>query len=101
MNAISKNPKQIAKMAVLRVVPSERLTNSKKTDNLKVDDIVHVKMSSIFSKVRRLMKDGHTKEIVVNWTTDLFDVNRIIIPRNKLLERREDDICFKMKMARH
>jgi hypothetical protein len=38
--------------------------------------------------VRRLVKDGHTKQIVVNWTPDLFVVNRVIIPRNKLLERR-------------
>jgi hypothetical protein len=45
-------------------------------------------MSSIFSNVRRLIKEGNSKQIVVTYTLEMFLVSHVIVPRNKLLERK-------------
>lgn len=81
------NPKLQAKISLIKKAMA-KVKKYKELDNFKEDDIVRVKMSSIFSNVRKLVKDGNTKQIVVTYTPELFRVNRVIIPRNKLLERK-------------
>jgi N-glycosylase/DNA lyase len=82
------NPKLKAKLSLVRKA-IEKINKFKEEDNYQVGNIVRVKMSSIFTNVRKLVKDNKTKQIVVTYTPELFVVNRVIIPRNKLLERKK------------
>lgn len=65
-----------------------KLEQFKEEDNLQVGQLVRVKMSSIFANIRKLVKDKNTKQIVVSYTPELFVVNRVIIPRTGVLERK-------------
>ena len=57
-------------------------------DNYQVGDEVRVKMSSIFSNVRKLVKDNKNKQIVVTYTPAVYRIGRVIVPRRGLLERK-------------
>jgi hypothetical protein len=81
------NPKLKAKLSLVKKA-IEKIKKFKEEDNFKVGDIVRIKMSSIFANVRKLVKDGNTKQIVVNYTPELFIVRKVIVPRNKILERK-------------
>lgn len=81
------NPKLKAKLSLIKRA-IKKIEKFKEEDNYSVGEIVRVKMSSIFTNVRRLVKEGNTKQIVVTYTPELFIVNRVISPRNKLLERK-------------
>lgn len=81
------NPKRIARYSLLKKA-IKKIKKFKEEDNFKVDELVRVKMSSIFTNVRRLVKEGNTKQIVVNYTPEVFVVAKVIVPRNKLLERK-------------
>lgn len=81
------NPKLKAKLSLIKRA-LKKIEKFKEEDNYVVGEYVRVKMSSIFTNVRRLVKDGNTKQIVVTYTPEIFIVNKVIIPRNKLLERK-------------
>lgn len=66
----------------------QKLEQFKEEDNLQVGQLVRVKMSSIFANIRKLVKDKNTKQIVVQYTPELFVVSRVIIPRTGVLERK-------------
>jgi transposase InsO family protein len=82
------DPKYQAKKSLMKKA-IEKIKKFKEEDNFKVDDLVRVKMSSIFANVRKLVKDKKTKQIVVTYTPDVFYVKKVIVPRNKLLERKK------------
>ena len=84
---LANNPKLKAKLSLVKKA-IEKIKKFKEEDNFKVGDIVRVKMSTIFANVRKLVKDGNTKQIVVNYTPELFIVRKVIVPRNKILERK-------------
>ena len=44
-------------------------------------------MSSIFSNIRKLIKDKHTKQIVVTYTPEVFTVSKVIKSIKSPLER--------------
>lgn len=57
-------------------------------DNYRVNDRVRVKMSAIFSNVRRLIKEGRSKEVVIQFTPVIFRVERVYRPVGTL-ERKK------------
>lgn len=76
-----------ARRAILQKI-KRQIARFQEEDDFEVGEPVRVKMSSIFANVRRLVKEGNTKQIVITYTPELFLINRVIIPRNRLLERR-------------
>lgn len=84
----NEDPKLTAKKSLIKKA-MDKIKKFKELDSFKVGDVVRVKMSSIFSNVRKLVKDNNTKQIVVAYTPELFTVSKVIIPRRKLLERRK------------
>jgi hypothetical protein len=60
----------------------------RKLDNFKVDQKVRVKMSAIFNNIRKLLKEGNSKQIVVSYTPDVFSVEKII-RGSGVLERKK------------
>jgi hypothetical protein len=81
------NPKLIARYSLIKKA-IQKIKKFKEEDNYQVGELVRVKMSSIFTNVRRLVKEGNTKQIVVTYTPEIFRIDRVIVPRNKLLERK-------------
>lgn len=81
------NKKLVAKANVLRIA-RKQLAKFQEEDNFQVGDKVRVKMSSIFSGVRRLVKQNLTKQIVITYTPEVFRVKQVIIPRKRTLARR-------------
>lgn len=82
-----ENKKLIAKANVLRIA-KKQIEKFQEEDNFQVGDKVRVKMSSIFSGVRRLVKQNLTKQIVITYTPEVFRVKQVIIPRRRTLARR-------------
>jgi hypothetical protein len=78
---------KIAKAHVLHRA-MQQIQRFEHEDNYQVGDMVRVKMSSIFSNVRKLVKNNATKQIVVTYSPDVYRVQRVIIPRRGLLERK-------------
>ena len=78
---------KIAKAHVLRRVMAQ-IQKFRHEDDYAVGDRVRVKMSSIFSNVRALIKSKDTKQIVVTYSPRVYTIARVIIPRRGLLERR-------------
>ena len=56
-------------------------------DKYEVGDLVRVKMSTIFSGIRQLIKSGNSKQIVVEYTPDTFVIDKVIYPRNLQISR--------------
>lgn len=84
---LANNPKLKARLSLVKKA-IQKIKKFKEEDNFQVGDIVRVKMSSIFANVRKLVKDGNTKQIAVNYTPELFIVRKVIVPRNRILERK-------------
>jgi hypothetical protein len=57
-------------------------------DDYQVGDNVRLRMSSIFSNVRRLVKVDDTKQIVVTFSPTVYRIVKAIVARNGLLERK-------------
>jgi transposase InsO family protein len=70
----------------------KKIEKYKEIDNYEEGDIVRVKMSSIFSNVRRIIKQGNSKQIVVTWTPYTFEVTKVIRRRNGTLERNRYEL---------
>ena len=86
---ISQNdPRLQAKKSLMKKAMA-KIKKFKEEDNFQVGQLVRIKMSSIFANVRKLVKENNTKQIVVSYTPEIFIVNKVIIPRNKLLERKK------------
>ena len=81
------NKKLVAKANVLRIA-KKQIAKFQEEDNFQVGDKVRIKMSSIFSGVRRLVKQNLTKQIVITYTPEVFRVKQVIIPRRRTLARR-------------
>jgi hypothetical protein len=81
------NKKLVAKTNVLRLA-EKQIEQFQEDDNFQVGDSVRVKMSSIFSGVRRLVKQNLTKQIVITYSPEVFYVKRVIKPRTRTLARQ-------------
>jgi hypothetical protein len=58
-----------------------------KDDELNVGDKVRIRMDALSNSIKRLVKTGKTKQIVVNYSPLVFKILKKITPRNGLLER--------------
>jgi len=58
-----------------------------KDTELNVGDFVRVKMSAISTNVRREVKQGNTKHIVIRWSPIVFEITKKIVSRQPTLER--------------
>jgi hypothetical protein len=86
-NTESLTPKEIAQFEARKKVESA-VNKFKETDNFKKGDMVRVKMSSFFSGVRKLLKAKLSKKLVITYTPELFKINKVVIPRTRILARR-------------
>jgi hypothetical protein len=81
------NKKLVAKANILRIA-KKQIEKFQQDDNFDVGNKVRIKMSSIFSGVRRIVKQNLTKQLVITYTPETFRVIRVIIPRRRTLARR-------------
>ena len=58
-------------------------------DDFEKGELVRVKMSSLFSGVRKLVKSKLTKQIVVSYSPEVFKIEKVVIPRKNQLARRK------------
>jgi hypothetical protein len=66
--------------AVIRL-HEKRITNSIKnntTEEYKINDYVRVKMSTLYSSVRKIIKSGDKKLLVVNYSPTLYQIDSIL-----------------------
>ena len=83
----TKKYKQIMAQDNLNDLFKKDIEKFKHQDDFNLDDQVRVKMSSIFSNIRKLIKDKHTKQIVVTYTPEVFTVSKIVKSQKSPLER--------------
>ena len=58
-----------------------------KDEELNIGDKVRIRMDALSNSIKRLVKAGNTKQIVVNYSPLVFKILKKITPRNGLLER--------------
>lgn len=80
--------KVIAQQETRRRVEKE-MEKFKEMDDFQKGDLVRVKMSSLFSGVRKLVKAKLTKQIVVSYSPEVFEIEKVVIPRKNMLARRK------------
>ena len=95
-----ENPKLLARVNIAKKA-LKTIKKYKQIDNYEVGDQVRIKMSAIFNNIRKLLKEGNSKQIVVSYTPEVFTVNKVIqksgvLERNKyLIENNEGNILTK------
>lgn len=57
------------------------------TQELEVGDFVRVKMSQLYSQVRKMVKDGDKKYIVVKYSPEIYVIDKILQPDNEGYEK--------------
>jgi hypothetical protein len=82
-----ENPKLLARVNIAKKA-LKTIKKYKQIDNYEVGDQVRVKMSAIFNNIRKLLKEGNSKQIVVSYTPEVFTVNKVI-QKNGVLERNK------------
>lgn len=58
-----------------------------KTIEFNVDDFVRVKLSQLYSQVRKMIKDGDKKFIVVKYSPEIYRIDKILKPDNEGYEK--------------
>lgn len=84
----SDDKKTVAQQETRRRVEKE-IEKFKDVDNFEKGEVVRVKMSSLFSGVRKLVKTKLTKQIVVSYSPEVFKIEKVVIPRKSQLARRK------------
>ena len=80
-----KTKQLFAKQTILKHVKKQ--INEYKDDELEVGDRVRIRMDAISNNIKSLVKQGHTKSIVVVYSPVVFKILKKIVPKNGLLER--------------
>lgn len=83
----TKNKKKLEAQKNIKKQVQKEIKKFKNKDDYDVDDDVRIKMSSIFSNVRKLIKQKNTKQLIINYSPDIFVIHKKIIPRQGTLER--------------
>jgi hypothetical protein len=84
---VKNNPKLLARVSIVqKAIKSIKRYNQ--IDNYQVGDRIRVKMSAIFNNIRKLLKEGNSKRIVVTYTPDVFTIYKVIT-KNGVLERNK------------
>ena len=86
--SIVKNNPKLKALDNILTTAKNKINKYKELDDYQVDDIVRVKMSSIFTNVRRLVKSKDTKQIVVSYTPEKFIVQRVTNKQGTLERKR-------------
>jgi hypothetical protein len=84
---LTKNNPKLVALDNIMTTAKNKIKKYKELDDYEVGDIVRVKMSSIFTNVRKLMKSKDSKQIVVSYTPEKFIVNKVT-NRQGTLERK-------------
>jgi hypothetical protein len=79
--------KSVAKANHLRHV-KKQIKKFKDEDTFEVGDYVRVRMATLFSNIRKVIKSGNSKQIVVEYSPLIFQIAKVIIPRNNTLSRK-------------
>ena len=88
-----KLPESFNKVDLDHMVQTNRVQNTKKSiadfkaHEFQLGDIVRVKMSSIYNNIKKMVKSGNTKHIVINFSPDLYKIIKVIKSRMKGLSR--------------
>jgi hypothetical protein len=89
---LRENPDPDDKQVVAAKTARERVVDAvnkwQHSDDYKKGEPVRVKMSSVFSGVRKLVKSKLTKQLVVTYTPEIFKVHHVVVPRKRMLARR-------------
>jgi transposase InsO family protein len=81
------DPKQLHKYMMLQNIINKN-EEYKQLDNYKLNDLVYVKMSVIFSSIRKMIKKGLSKNIVVVYAPIQFRIYRVIESRKPTTRTR-------------
>ena len=79
--------KSVAKVNHLRHV-KKQIKKFIDEDTFEVGDYVRVRMATLFSNIRKVIKSGNSKQIVVEYSPLIFQIAKVIIPRNNTLSRK-------------
>ena len=85
------NPGQYKQMKAqenLTNIFQNKINKFKNFDDFEVGDRVRIKMSSIFVNVRKLIKEGLSKQIVVTYTPETFYIKKVLRSYKSPLERK-------------
>ena len=81
--------KQLKSQENLINIFNQKIEKFKNTDDFKIGDRVRIKMSSIFVNVRKLIKEGLSKQIVVTYTPEIFYIKKVSKSYKSPLERKK------------
>jgi transposase InsO family protein len=84
----SLNDKRLSTAYEMNKVSNARMEQYKKSDNYKKDDYVLLKMSTIFSSVRKMIKAGESKKLPIQYAPILFQIHQVITSRKKITRNR-------------
>jgi IS30 family transposase len=84
---INNNPKLKALDNII-TTSEKKIKKYKELDDYEVGDIVRVKMSSIFTNVRKLLKSKDSKQIVVSYTPEKFIISKVTNKHGTLERKR-------------
>lgn len=92
----------IASRAKAVAVRIARITRNQ--DAFKAGDKVRVKMSALFSNVRRVLKEGNSKQLIVTYSLAVFTVWRVTrrtgaLERNRYLLENEARVVLRRHMG--
>lgn len=87
LRSTAEDKKTVAQQETRRRVEKE-MEKFHEMDDFNKGEAVRVKMSSLFSGVRKLVKTKLTKQIVVSYSPEVFKIEKVVIPRKSQLARR-------------
>jgi len=84
IQSILNDPKKIRSIIIDKLDDPNILNLLKKSPNIyQVGDLVRVKMSSLYSQIRKMIKQGDKKYITVTYSPDIYQIDTIVSPENK------------------
>ena len=96
-NGIPKAQQKIrAKNVILKDV-KDKIAEFK-TNELEVGDRVRIRLDAIANNIKKLIKQGLKKKIIITYSPFVFTIVKKIIPRNGLLERCKYIIAYDNKI---
>lgn len=72
-NGLSKQQKEVKRMLAKQEMYDDKV--------LEVNDYVRIKMSALYSDIRRIVKQGKEKLLVVKYTPDIYRIVKVVKPR--------------------
>jgi hypothetical protein len=76
---------------------AERVLERYKDEKLEVGDKVRIKLAAIDTRVRKEIKAGNEKLLVVRYTPEIYTVNRVYNPKPNTLQKPQYGTNFSAK----